>query len=111
MPRKNTPSKAELEYLVQALRRERETIQEMQSHAVPPKRHTKLSGKVSPNSFAKNLRGVPGGPLNSSVRLIFGTRKMIDAEETGTVIAGPTILGRLKYSSRNCDTTRSNYLV
>lgn len=111
MSRKNTPSKAELAALVKILQRERETIREMQGHAVPPKKHTKLSSKVTPNSFNKSLRGVPGGPFNSSVAIIFGIRKMIDAEETGTVIAGPTIMARLKFSGRHCDTTKSNYLV
>lgn len=105
MPRKKTPSKAELDALIKTIRKE------MQSHAVPPKRRTKLTTKMTENSFNKNLHGVPGGPMNSPVRILFAIRKMIDAEETGTIIAGPTILRRLQSSGQHCDTTKSNYLV
>jgi hypothetical protein len=95
-------SKQKLDSLVNEIRRE------MQGHFVPPKRKTKLPGKVTPNSFNQNLRGVPG---NSRARGIVGIMLMADASETGTLLATEATKSRLKFSSQHCDTTRSNYLV
>lgn len=74
---------------------------EMGSHAVPPKRRTKVGYKANGNSFNRNLRGVPGG----------GIMKMADAAETGTVLANSSTLARLENSPRNCNTTKGNYIV
>jgi len=94
-----------LDSLVKEIRRE------MESHFCPPKKHTKLSGKISPNSFNQNLKGVPGGPMNTRGRIIGAIMKMSEAEETGTLLASKTVLARLHLSGHHCDTTRSNYLV
>lgn len=87
----------------------RKVTSEMQTHSTPAKRRTKLTGKVTPNSFDACLKGVPGGGLD--LRWTSSLLRLADEEETGTKIATEATEQRLQRSAKNCDTTKSNYLV
>lgn len=98
---------AEAKHLEDLDRRIRAALAIVKHNAIPPKRRTKLSGKVTPNSFNQNLKGVPGGGRFGWSWAVL--QKMADHPETGTRLA--TGKEKLDRSAENSFTTKGNYIV
>lgn len=84
-----SPSREQLVRLVNQIRRE-------MMPEIPAKRWTKVSAK--PNSFKRNLKGVPGGSIWD----------MAEAKETGTILG--KVISEAE-SAQNSYTTRGNYII
>jgi hypothetical protein len=93
------------------------TEQMMRRREVPTKRQgkkTKLTRNTSLSFNAAALTGVPGGSRNGT-----NLPAMMWADSTGTQVVddiesndeAASLMRRLSKSSRNCDTTKSNYIV
>lgn len=97
------------DHLEQLDRRIKGILKSMTQSGIPSKRHTKLPGKVTPNSFNQNLKGVPGsGRFGWTWSAL---QKMADHPETGTKLATPGQEERLTRSTENGYTTKGNYIV
>lgn len=75
---------------------------------IPPKKHTRLPGKMQ-NTFQENLRGVPGAGYK--VGTYWWYQKMIEAEDTGCRVATAEQERRLEHSATNSNTTQGNYVT
>lgn len=95
------------------------TTQMMVRREVPTKKQgkkTKMT-RSTPSSFnAAALKGVPGASRTGRPNM----PAMMWSEDTGTLVVDDltltnhearTLMARLSRSSKNCDTTRSNYIV
>jgi hypothetical protein len=97
------------DHLEQLDRRIKAILAQMQRSSVPSKRHTKLPGKTSPNSFNQNLKGVPGsGRFGWTWSAL---QKMADHPETGCKLATPAQEKNLAQSGDNSYTTKGNYIL
>lgn len=96
---------------------EEATEQMMRRREVPTKRAGKKTKMTRDTSLSFNraaLQGVPGGSRNGT-----NLPAMMWAEETGTMVVddlesnteAQQLLARLSRSSKNCDTTRQNYII